>query len=134
MVATCYLTFPSLLTGTKLETTGNAAQISTLNAKITHAVIGNTTLVIKYFLGKKVSTANQKVGMKVILGLSHQFIQFGQPQFTAEQNWNARTFGESHLFQRSDLTIIKIIFYVSSPSPTHKTLTLTDTSNRSYSS
>jgi hypothetical protein len=79
---------PSLLTGTKLETTGKAKQTSTWNVKIAHAVIGTTKLVIKYFLEKIVSSANQKVGMKVFLGLSHQFIQMGQSGFNTEQNQN----------------------------------------------
>ena len=48
------------------------------NVTITHAMIGTTKLVIMYFLEKMASYANQKVGMKVILGLSHQFIQVGQ--------------------------------------------------------
>jgi hypothetical protein len=33
--------------------------------KIAHALIGTTKLVVKYFLEKIVSFANQKVGMKV---------------------------------------------------------------------
>jgi hypothetical protein len=58
------------------------------NVKIAHAGIGITKFVIKVFLEKMVSFANQKVGMKVILGLSHQFIQTGQSGFKAEQNQN----------------------------------------------
>ena len=45
-----------------------------------------TKLVIKYFLEKMVSSANQKVGVTVILGLSHQFIQMGQSGFNVEQS------------------------------------------------
>jgi hypothetical protein len=44
--------------------------------------------VKKYFLEMMVSSANQRVGMEVILGLSHQFIQIGQSGFYAEQNKN----------------------------------------------
>jgi hypothetical protein len=73
-----------LLTGTKLETTGNAKQTSTWNVKIAHDVIGTTKLMMKYFLEKMVSSANQRVCMKVILGLSHQFIQMGQSGSNAE--------------------------------------------------
>jgi len=73
-----------LLTGTKLETTGNAKQTSTWNVKIAHDVIGTTKLMMKYFLEKMVSSANQRVCMKVILGLSHQFIQIGQSGLNAE--------------------------------------------------
>jgi hypothetical protein len=65
-----------LLTGTKLETTGNAKPTSTWNVKIAHVVIGITKLVIKYFLEKMISSANQRVNMKVILGISHQFIKW----------------------------------------------------------
>ena len=61
-----------------METTGNAKQTLTQNVKITHVMIGTTKLVIKYFLEKMVSSANQRVGTNVILGLSHQFIQMGQ--------------------------------------------------------
>ncbi len=46
LVGTCCLTYPSLLTGTKLETTGNARQTLTQNVKIAHVVIGTTKLVI----------------------------------------------------------------------------------------
>jgi hypothetical protein len=88
LVGTCCSKFPSLLTGTKLEITGSTKQTSTRNVKITHAVIGITKLVIKYFLEKMVSIANQKVSMKVILGLSDQFIQMGLSGFNTEQNQN----------------------------------------------
>ena len=88
MVGTCCSTSPSLLTGTKLENTGNAKQTLTQNVKIAHVVIGTTKLVIKYFLEKMVSSANQRVGMNVILGLSQQFIQMGQLGFNAEQSQN----------------------------------------------
>ena len=75
-----------LLTGTKLENTGNAKQTLTQNVKIAHVVVGTTKLVIKYFLEKMVSSANQRVGMNVILGLSHQLIQMGQLGFNVEQS------------------------------------------------
>ena len=71
-----------------MENTGNAKQTLTQNVKIAHVVIGTTKLVIKYFLEKMVSSANQRVGMSVILGLSHQFIQMGQLGFNAEQSQN----------------------------------------------
>jgi hypothetical protein len=77
-----------LLTGTKLKTTGNARQTLTWHMKIAHAMIGTTQLVIKYFWEKMVSSANQKVGMKVVLGLSHQFMQMGQSGFNMKQNQN----------------------------------------------
>jgi hypothetical protein len=48
-----------------------------LEWRLNHIMIGLIKLMIKYFLEKMVSSANQKVGMKVILGLSHQFIQMG---------------------------------------------------------
>ena len=67
--------------GTKLETIGNVKQTLTQNVKIAHVVIGTTKLVIQYFLEKMVSSANQRVSMNVILGLSHQFIQMGQSGF-----------------------------------------------------
>jgi hypothetical protein len=56
-----------LLTGTKLETTGNIRQTLTQTVKIAHTVIGTTKLVIKYFFEKMASSANQRVGMNVIL-------------------------------------------------------------------
>ena len=56
--------------------------------EISHAVIGTTKLVTKYFLEKMVSSTNQRVGMNVILGLSQQFIQMGQLRFNAEQSLN----------------------------------------------
>ncbi len=88
MVGTCCSTSPSLPTGTKLENIGSAKQTKTRNGKIAHVMIGTTKLVIKYFLEKMVSSANQKVGMNVILGLSQQFIQMGQLGFNAEQSQN----------------------------------------------
>jgi hypothetical protein len=42
--------------------------------------------VIKYFLEKMVYSAKVKVDMKVILGLSHQFIRMAPSGFNAEQN------------------------------------------------
>jgi hypothetical protein len=69
-----------------LETTGNARQTLTRHVKTAHAVIGTPQLVIKYFLEKMVSSTNQSVGMNVILGLSHQFIQMGKSGFNAEEN------------------------------------------------
>ncbi len=71
-----------------MENTGNTRQTLTQNVKITHAVIGTTKLVIKNFLEKMVSFANQRDGMSVILGLSNQFIQMGQLGFNAEQSQN----------------------------------------------
>jgi hypothetical protein len=56
--------------------------------KIRHAGIGTTKLVIKYCYGEIVSSANQKVVMNVIVGLSHQFIQTGQLGFNVEQDRN----------------------------------------------
>ncbi len=88
MVGTCCSTSPSLPTGTKLENIGSAKQTETRNGKIAHVVIGITNLVIKYFFEKMVSSAKVKVGMTVILGLSHQFIQMGQIGFNAEQGQN----------------------------------------------
>jgi hypothetical protein len=41
---------------------------------ITYAMIGTAQLVIKYFLEKIASSTKVKVGMKVNLGLSYQFI------------------------------------------------------------
>ena len=49
-----------------------------------HAMIGTTKLAIKYFLERMVSSTNKRVGMIVILGLSHQFIQMGQSEFNAD--------------------------------------------------
>ena len=74
-----------MLTGIELENTGNAKLTSTQNVKIALAVIGITKLVIKYFLEKMLSSTNQKVGMRVILGLSHQFIQMGKSGFNVEK-------------------------------------------------
>ena len=71
-----------------METTGNAKLTLTQTMKIANVVIGTTKLVIKYFLEKMVSSANQRVGMNVILGLSQQFIQMGQLGFNAEQSQN----------------------------------------------
>jgi len=68
-------------------------------------MIGITKLVIKYFLEKMVSSANQKVVMNVIFGLSHQFIQMGQLGFNTEQNQNDLTRGESHLFSTFKLKV-----------------------------
>jgi hypothetical protein len=41
--------------------------------KFAHTVTGATKLLAKYFLEKMVYSANQRVGMNVILGL-HQFV------------------------------------------------------------
>ena len=82
------MTSRSLLTGIKLENIGDTKQTSTLPMKIAHAMIGIIKLVIKYFFEEMVSSAYQKVGIKVILGLSHQFIQMGQSGFNVEQNLN----------------------------------------------
>ena len=77
-----------------MEITGNTRQTLTQPVKIAHAVTGTTKLVIKYFLEKMVSSANQKVGMKVIFGLSHQFIQMEPSGFKAELSLNDLTSGE----------------------------------------
>jgi len=53
--------------------------------QIAHTMIGITKFMIKYFSTKTVSSANQKVGMNVILGLSDQFIQMGQSGFNMEK-------------------------------------------------
>ena len=71
-----------------MESTGNAKLTATRNGKIDHVVFGIIKLVIKYFFEKMVSSAKVKVGMKVILGLSHQFIQMGLSGFKVEQNLN----------------------------------------------
>jgi len=55
---------PFLLTGTKLETTGNARQTLTWSMKIAHSMIGTTKLMIKYFLEMMVASTNQKLRMK----------------------------------------------------------------------
>jgi len=68
-------------------TTGNAKQTSTWNMKIA-LMNGTTKLVIKYFLEMMIFSATQRVDMKVILGLSHQFIHMGQSGFNGEQNQN----------------------------------------------
>ncbi len=109
---------PFLADWKKLENTSSTVQTLTQLVKIAHVVIGTTKLVIKYFLEKMASSANQGVGMKVILGLSHQFIQMGQSGFNMEQSQNDWTFRELYLFQQSDLTVIHDIFNGLSPSPT----------------
>ena len=68
-----------------METTVNARQISILTLKTEHARIVIKKLVIKYCYGKTVSSTSQKAAMKVILGLSHQFIQKPPLGFNAEQ-------------------------------------------------
>jgi hypothetical protein len=72
--------------------------------KLAHVVIEIVKLVIKYYLEKVVSSANQKVGMNMILGLSHQFTQIEQSDIKAEQNQNDSSSQESHhtLFQKSN--------------------------------
>jgi len=60
LVGTCCSKYPSLLTGTKLENVGSVKQTKTWNGKITHDVIGTMQLVIRYFLGKMVSSAKVK--------------------------------------------------------------------------
>ncbi len=45
----CCSTYPSLLTGIKLENTGSIKQSSTQSEKITNAMIGITKLVIEYY-------------------------------------------------------------------------------------
>jgi hypothetical protein len=111
---------------TKLENTGSTKLTSMQNVKIAHAVIGITKLVTKYFLEKMVSSANQKVNMKVILGTSHQLIQMGQSGFNAEQNQNIQH-QESHtFFQPSHFTGYKCCFSVLYPYPI-QTLPFTET-------
>ena len=83
---------------------------STQSGKIAHIMIGITKLVIMYFLENMVSSTKQKVGLKVILGLSHQFIQMGQLGFNAEENQNDSTLGESHIFQQTNLTITNVAY------------------------
>ena len=67
-----------------MEITGNDKLTLTENVNIAHVVIGTKKLVLKYFLEKMVSSANQRVSMKVILGLSHHFIQMGQLGFNVK--------------------------------------------------
>jgi hypothetical protein len=59
---------------------------STPSVKTEHAMTGIIKLAIKYCYEKMVSSANQKAGMNVILGLSHLFIQTAQLGFYTEQN------------------------------------------------
>jgi hypothetical protein len=73
-------------------------------------MVGIIKLVITYFLEKIVFFANQKVGMKVILGLSYQSIQMGQSGFNVEQNQNDLTTGESHLFSTIKLKELSMLF------------------------
>ena len=61
-------------------------------------------------LEKMVSSANQRVGMNVILGLSHQFIRMGQSGFNAEQSQNDLTLEELHLFLANRLNSHKCYF------------------------
>ena len=84
--------------------------------EITHAVIGIIKLMIKYFLEKLVFCANQTVSMKVILGLSHQFIQRGLSGFNAEQNQNELTSEESHPFTTIKREQLLMLLLVISPS------------------
>jgi hypothetical protein len=65
-----------------------------------------------------VYSSNQKVGVNVILGLSHQFIRMGQSGFNAEQSHNDITFEELHHFYQANLTVINVIFNGLSPSHT----------------
>ena len=97
---------PVLLTGIKLDNICSAKLTSTWSGKIAHVLIEIIKLVIKFFLEKMVSSANQKVGMKVILGLSHQFIWMRWSGFIVEQNRNDSTYEESHLFQQSNLKML----------------------------
>jgi hypothetical protein len=83
------------------------------SGKIAHAVIRIIKLVINYFLEKMASSANRKVSLKVMLGLSHHSIQMGQSGFNIEQNQNTLTLGESHLFSTIKLNkVIKVISYM----------------------
>jgi hypothetical protein len=114
LVGTCCLTFPSLLTGTKLET----KQTLTWNVKIDHAMIGTAKLVIKYFLEKMVYSAIRELVWKWSLDCHISSYKWDNQSAT----WNkVRTteHEESHtLFQQSNLTSIKCCFYGLSPSPT----------------
>jgi hypothetical protein len=51
-----------------------------------HAETGIKKSAIKYCYRKMVFSANQNAIMKVILGLSHLFIQMAQLEFNMEQN------------------------------------------------
>ena len=68
-------------------------------------MIGN-----QIFLETMVSSTNQKVGMRMILGISQQFTQMGQSEFNAEQNHNVWTLGESHCFSAIKLKSYKCCF------------------------
>ena len=82
------MTFPFLLTGTKLGNTGSSKLIAIQSVKTIHVWTGIIKLVTKYFFEKKVSSANQKVNTTMILGLYLQFIQMVQSGFNAEPNQN----------------------------------------------
>ncbi len=60
--------------------------ISIPNVKTEHARIGITRWIIKYCYRKMVSSANQKAGMNMVHGLSHQFIQMAQLGFNVDQS------------------------------------------------
>jgi hypothetical protein len=77
-----------LPTGIELETTDNAKLTSTWNVKIAHSHDWDYKIGDQVLLKKMVSSANQKFGMNVILGLSHQFIQMGKSGFNVKQNLN----------------------------------------------
>jgi hypothetical protein len=49
-------------------------------------MIVTTKLVMKYFLEIMVFSANQKVGKKLILGLTHHFIQMRQSEFNGTKS------------------------------------------------
>ena len=69
-----------------MENAGNTKPTLTQNVKIAHVMIRTTKLVIKNFSEKMGSSTIQRVGMKVILGLSLQFMHMGQLGFNAEKS------------------------------------------------
>jgi hypothetical protein len=73
------------------EKIGSPKQTKTPDGKIANIVIVTIKLVIKYFVEQMVSSSKVKVGMKVILGLSHLCIRMGLSGFNMEQNLNNST-------------------------------------------
>ena len=64
-----------------------------------------------------VSSANQRVGMKVILGLSQLFIRMGLSGFNAVLNLKDLTSEESHLFLTKSLNLSMVFFMWHLPLP-----------------
>ncbi len=118
LVGTCCLTSPSLLTGPKLETTGNTRQTLTRNVKITHTMIGTTELVAKYFSEKMVHSAIRESVWMWSLNYHISSYEWDNRGST----WNKiRTteYQESNTFFNIRLNSHKCYyFYGSSPSPT----------------